>query len=118
MGCIDPPSKGDRRTSSVSSQFGSKLPLPLYADVRLHIPMTHRNDAGTCWDDIGPLPVSDDGDDLYIMRPTPQPAAPVTSGVLTGVEVCIASSSEELALETDESYSVAVPAAASVRTQS
>ena len=25
---------------------GSKLPLPLYADVRLHIPMTHHNDAG------------------------------------------------------------------------
>ena len=23
---------------------GSKLPLPLYADVRLHIPMTHRTD--------------------------------------------------------------------------
>ena len=28
-------------------RVGSKLPLPLYADVRLHIPMTHRNDAGT-----------------------------------------------------------------------
>ena len=24
----------------------SKLPLPLYADVRLHIPMTHNNDVG------------------------------------------------------------------------
>ena len=29
---------------SVSSRVGSRLPLPLYADVRLHIPMTHRND--------------------------------------------------------------------------
>ena len=38
------PHDGDRRTPSVSSRFGSKLPLPLYADVRLHIPMTHRND--------------------------------------------------------------------------
>ena len=34
-------------TTSVSSRVGSKLPLPLYADVRFHIPMTHRNDAGT-----------------------------------------------------------------------
>ena len=34
-------------TPSVSSRVGSKLPLPLYADMRLHIPMTHRNDAGT-----------------------------------------------------------------------
>ena len=32
---------------SVSSRVGSKLPLPLYADLRFHIPMTHRNDAGT-----------------------------------------------------------------------
>ena len=36
--------KGGRRTPSVSSRIGSKLPLPLYADVRLYIPMTHRND--------------------------------------------------------------------------
>ena len=40
-------SKGGRRTPSVSSRVGSTLPLPLYADVRLHIPMTHRNDVGT-----------------------------------------------------------------------
>ena len=39
--------KGGRCTPSVSSRVGSKLPLPLYADVRFHIPMTHRNDAGT-----------------------------------------------------------------------
>ena len=38
--------KGGRRAPSVSSRVGSKLPLPLYADVRFHIPMTHRNDAG------------------------------------------------------------------------
>ena len=51
MGCADPPFypfKGvgapNRRTPSVPSRFGSKLPLPLYADVRLHIPMTrHMN---------------------------------------------------------------------------
>ena len=36
-----PPWKGGRRTPSVSSRFDSKLPLPLYANVRLHIPMTH-----------------------------------------------------------------------------
>ena len=34
---------GGRPTPSVSSQFGSKLPLPLYADVRLHVSMTRRN---------------------------------------------------------------------------
>ena len=39
--------KGGRRTPSVSSRISSKLPLPLHADVRLHIPMTHRNDVGT-----------------------------------------------------------------------
>ena len=36
--------KGGQRTPSVSSRVGSKLPLPLYADVRLHTPMTHRDD--------------------------------------------------------------------------
>ena len=36
--------KGGRRTPSVSSRVGS---LPLYADVRLNITMTHRDDAGT-----------------------------------------------------------------------
>ena len=46
MGCADPPSKGGRRTPSVSSRVGSKLPLPRYADVQFHIPMTHRDDAG------------------------------------------------------------------------
>ena len=33
MGCTDP-YEGDRRTPSVSSRVGSKLPLPIYADVR------------------------------------------------------------------------------------
>ena len=33
MGCADPP----------FSQFGSKLSQPRYADVRLNIPMAHRN---------------------------------------------------------------------------
>ena len=47
MGCTDPLRRGSRRTPSVSSRVDSKLPLPLYADVRFHIPMTHRNDAGT-----------------------------------------------------------------------
>ena len=46
MGCADPFRRADRRTPSASSRFGSKLPLPLYADVRLHIPMTHHNNEG------------------------------------------------------------------------
>ena len=33
-------------TPPVSSRLGSKLSLLLYADVRLHIPMTHNHDAG------------------------------------------------------------------------
>lgn len=37
MGCCPP----------ASSRFGSKPPLPHYADVRLYIPVTHRYDAGT-----------------------------------------------------------------------
>ena len=36
----------DGRTPSVSSRFGSKLPLPLYADAWLHILMTRHYDAG------------------------------------------------------------------------
>ena len=36
-----PPQKGGRRTPSVSSRVGN---LPLYADVRFHVTMTHRND--------------------------------------------------------------------------
>ena len=45
MGCTDPLRRGvGARTPSVSSRIGSKLPLPLYADVRFHIPMTCRND--------------------------------------------------------------------------
>ena len=37
MGYADPPSVPHQRRLGV----GSKLPLPLYADVRLRIPMTH-----------------------------------------------------------------------------
>lgn len=36
-----------RHTPPVSSRVGSKLPLPHYADARLHIPITRRNYAGT-----------------------------------------------------------------------
>ena len=43
MGCTDTYLVGGgRHTPSVSSRFGCKLYL-IYADVRLHIPMTHRN---------------------------------------------------------------------------
>jgi hypothetical protein len=67
----------------------------------------------TCWGDIGPLPASDYGDDLFIMRPTPQPKPrPSNSIVLSAVEVCVAAaSSEDLGPATDESYSLSVPAA-------
>ena len=41
-------SRGVGTPPSVSSRVGSKLPPPLYADVRLHIPTTHHNDAGRC----------------------------------------------------------------------
>ena len=34
---------------SVPCGFGSKQPLPIDVGVRLHIPMTHRNAAGTIW---------------------------------------------------------------------
>ena len=51
MGCTDPsPPPHIYRVSevppSVSSRVDSKLPLPVYADVLFHIPMTHNNDAG------------------------------------------------------------------------
>ena len=42
MGCTDFLKRGVGAPLPVASR-GSKLPLPLYADVRLHIPMTHRN---------------------------------------------------------------------------
>ena len=43
MGCADPPSisKGVSAPHQWPLEVGSKLPLPLYADVRFHIPMTH-----------------------------------------------------------------------------
>ena len=59
MGCADPLRRTLRRTLRKTLKRGvgaphqcplgsvGELPLPLYADVRLHIPMTHRADAGT-----------------------------------------------------------------------
>ena len=81
----------------------------------LHYPNGHmalKN--ATCWDDVGPLPASDAGDMLYVMRdvPMPQPLPP-HGGVLTVVEVCIASPSEALSSSTNESYTLTVPASAS-----
>ena len=49
----------------------------------------------TCWDDVGPLPTFDDGDDLFIMRPVP-PAPPQGSTTLSTVDVCVSDSSESL----------------------
>ena len=43
----DEESDGIRGTPSVLSRFGSMLRLPLYADGRFRIPMTHVADAGT-----------------------------------------------------------------------
>lgn len=44
MGCIDPSFKrGSAHPTNLPLRVGSKLPLPLYADVRFHIPMTHNN---------------------------------------------------------------------------
>jgi hypothetical protein len=55
----------------------------------------------SCWDDVGPLPSSDAGDDLFVRRPTPQPAPlpPGVSPLLSEVEVCVASASEALGQE-------------------
>ena len=43
MGCTDPLRRGVGAPHQCPLGVGSKLPLPLYADVRLHIPMTHHN---------------------------------------------------------------------------
>ena len=45
MGCIDPL----RRGVGAPHQCALESALPLYADLRLHIPVTHRNDAGTTY---------------------------------------------------------------------
>ena len=45
MGCANPLKRKCRRTPSVSSRGRSQASSALYADVRLHIPMTHRNDS-------------------------------------------------------------------------
>ena len=56
MGCTDPPLEGgSAHPISVLSGFGSKLPLPLYADVRLHIPMTHTHGRPIGWETYQPV---------------------------------------------------------------
>jgi hypothetical protein len=63
----------------------------------------------TCIDDVGPLPPSDAGDDLFVLRSFPQPAPlPAQGGVVSTVQVCVADASEDLGPSTDESYSVSV----------
>ena len=63
----------------------------------------------TCIDDVGPLPPSDAGDDLFVLRSFPQPAPlPAKGGVVSTVQVCVADASEDLGPSTDESYSVSV----------
>ena len=46
-----PPTEGAVGSTaiSVSLGVGSKLPLPLYTDVRLHIPMTHHKNRLDSW---------------------------------------------------------------------
>lgn len=43
MGAPNPPRRGSVQPTSVLSGFGSKLPLPFHADVRLYIPTTHHH---------------------------------------------------------------------------
>ena len=45
MGCTDPLRRGVSAPHQCPLGVGSKLPLPLCADVRLHIPMTHNGDS-------------------------------------------------------------------------
>ena len=76
-------------------------------------PPTFAAKNATCWSDIGPLPPSDDGDDLFIMRDIPEPPPlPAAGGELSAVEVCLTGASEELGPDTDESYALSVPASA------
>ena len=46
MGCTDLLRRGVSAPHQYPLGVSSKLPLSRYADVRLHIPMTHHNDAG------------------------------------------------------------------------
>lgn len=67
----------------------------------------------TCVSDIAPLPPSDAGDDLFVLRAAPQPAPlPAHGGTLSTVDVCVVDPSQDLSSETDESYSLSIPAAA------
>ena len=67
----------------------------------------------SCIDGIAPLPPSDFGDDLFVIRAGQQPAPlPVHGGVLSAVDVCVQIPSEDLSSETDESYSLSIPTAA------
>eukprot|EP01052_Picozoa_sp_SAG31_P020621 SAG31_NODE_1559_length_7882_cov_4.247591_6_plen_339_part_00 len=64
----------------------------------------------TCWADVGPLPATDNGDDLFVMRNIPPPLPlPTANSKLSVVEVCIAGISEDLGPGTDESYTLSVP---------
>ena len=48
MGCTNLLRRGVGAPHQCSLELvASKLPLPFYADLRLHVPMTHRDDAGT-----------------------------------------------------------------------
>ena len=67
----------------------------------------------SCVHDIAPLPPSDFGDDLFVIRAGQQPAPlPAHGGLLSAVDVCVADPSEDLSSETDESYSLSIPTAA------
>lgn len=71
----------------------------------------------TCWSDIGPLPPSDDGDDLFIMHDVPEPPpVPTTDSVLSTVEVCVTTVAEDLGPDTDESYVLSVPVGSAATT--
>jgi hexosaminidase len=64
----------------------------------------------SCWVDVGPLPPADYGDELYVMRPSPQPAPLPAVGVpLSSVEICVSDPSEHLGSATDEGYTLTVP---------
>jgi hypothetical protein len=63
----------------------------------------------SCWNDVGPLPAIDFGDDLFIMRDEPPPSMPTKVDPLALVEVCLSDASEVLDSQVDEAYSLTVP---------